>query len=171
MAEQTISQALRRIKKIKGQLAEHRTHAEAAVTHLAAHKPAFAFGATRELANAAVTELLALQTAVAVANATTLIEVDGRKVPLAFAVRALREMTSEIAWLRGLNVRTQETTVEQERSYLDDGKIGLVSKEWTCHLPEAKRVELANAAQDRFDKLNDLVETVNHKTHVPPFGG
>ncbi len=38
------------------------------------------------------------------------------------------------------------------------------SKTYVCALPEAKRDERVRALQDRFDKINDLVETTNHKT-------
>lgn len=165
MANMTISQALRRIKKLKGQLGEHRTHAVASVTHLAEQTPAYGFSVSVEAADAVLAELLKLQTAVAVANAATFVEVDGRKILLAQATRELRELASTIAWIKTLPVKAQDKTVEAERDH-DGEKWVTTTKTFTCHLPEAKRAEQASKLQDRFDALNDVVETTNHKTTI-----
>ena len=45
MSTMTISQALRRVKKLKGELASHLSRAHVAVTHRAEQTPAFVFGA------------------------------------------------------------------------------------------------------------------------------
>jgi len=169
MSDVTISQALRRIKKIKGQLAEHRSRANAAVTHLAEQTPAFSFEAETSVAAKAVNEMLRLQTAVAVANALTTVEIDGHKVPLAFVVRQLRELTGEIAWLKSLPVKAQDKTVESEQEHNGERYV-TVAKTYACHLPEAKRAELIKSRQTLFDQLNDLVETTNHKTAVSLVG-
>ncbi len=165
MSDLTISQALRRIKKIKGQLSEYRSRAQSSVTHLADQTPAFSFEVETSVAAKAVNEMLRLQTAVAVANATTTVEVDGHKVPLAFVVRQLRELTGEIAWLKTLPVKAQDKVVESEIDYTGERPV-TVPKTYTCHLPEAKRAALVESRQALFDRLNDLVETTNHKTPV-----
>ena len=164
MAE-TISQALRRIKKIKGQIGEHRANAGNSVTHLAEQQPAYQFGASTEKASVLVDEMLRLQTAVAIANATTSIEVDGKKIVLALAVRTLRELTSEIAWTKGLAVKAQEKVVEHEMEF-DGTRHVNAPKTYLCLLPEAKRAARVTELQDRFDRLNDIVETANHKTLI-----
>jgi len=165
MSDMTISQALRRIKKLKGQLGEYRMRAHNAVTHLADQQPAYLFGASREQATTVLEELLKLQTATAIANAKTSIEWEGKSIPLAHAVRTLRELAAEIDWVKKLPVRAQEVTVEYERDH-DGEKWVNTQKKFTCWLPEAKRADLANELQERFDKLNDIVETTNHKTVI-----
>jgi len=165
MPDMTISQALRRIKKLKGQLGEHRARAQTAVTHLIDQEPAYLFVTSREQATGVLEELLKLQTATAIANAKTAIEWEGKSVPLALAVRTLRELAAEIDWVKKLPVKAQDKTVEHERDH-DGEKWVNTAKQFICHLPEAKRAELASELQERFDKLNDIVETTNHKTLV-----
>lgn len=164
----TISQALRRIKKLQGQVAEQRQRASGSVTHLAEQEPAYKFSVSREHAALTTTELLKLQTAVAVANATTKIDVGASGIqPLAFAVRKLRELAGEIAWAKALTIKAQSKTVEVERGYDDDsGKFVNVTKQYVCDLPEAKRANLVADLQEQFDKLNDAVETIDHKTLI-----
>jgi len=159
----TISQGLRRISKLKGQLSELQNRASAAVTHLADQEPAFAFSASMEQIAKVRTELLALQTAVAIANATTTIVWDGNGMTLALARRTLDELRGEIAWLQKLPVKAHEKNVVATRDH-DGEKYITVTQTFTCHLPEAKRADRVQALQDRFDKLNDIVETTNHKT-------
>jgi hypothetical protein len=159
----TISQGLRRIKKLQGQVAELRTRAAASVSHKSNEEPAFSFGACVEQSVAFVSELTTLKTAIAGANATTKLEFEGTAIPLAWAVRMLSELKAEIAWLRGLDVKAQEHTIETTREFnYETSKHGTVETKWTCHLPQAKRAERIEALQNRFDKLNELVEQKNH---------
>jgi|SRR5208337_4548956 len=165
MSNLTISQALRRIKKLKGQIGEHRQRAQNSVTHLADQQPAYLFTTCREQAAVALEEMLKLQTAIAQANAKTIIDWDSKNIPLALAVRTLRELAAEIDWVKKLPVKAQDKTVETEREH-DGEKWVNIAKQFTCHLPEAKRADMAAELQDRFDKLNDIVETTNHKTAI-----
>ena len=167
MGTMTVSQALRRIKKIKGALTEHLDHAARGVTHLADQEPAFAFKASLELAGAARTEMLDLQASVAAANVKTIVDFDGEPMSLARAARTLAELKGEIAWVRSLSVKDQSKTVEATQVY--DARTSAYvhgSRTWTCHLAEVERVKLVTSLQDKFDRLNDLVETANHKTLV-----
>src|SRR5271166_932621 len=110
-------------------------------------------------------KMLKLQTAIAQANAKTIIDWDSKNIPLALAVRTLRELAAEIDWVKKLPVKAQDKTVETEREH-DGEKWVNIAKQFTCHLPEAKRADMAAELQDRFDKLNDIVETTNHKTAI-----
>jgi len=161
----TISQALRRIKKLKGQLGEHQARAQASVTHLVEHVPAFIFSTQIEKMDVVRTELLDLETAVARANAATVLEWDGKKIALALATRTLAELKSQIAWFKALSVKAQAETSEEDYDYTAGGNVK-VTKKFICHLPELKKAEKVTELQDRFDKLNDLVETTNHRTEV-----
>lgn len=165
MSEMTISQALRRMSKLKGRLGEERQRAAGCVTHLADQKPAYEFAPSLEKTTATLTELLQIQTAIALSNAKLTVDWEGKVVPLAWAVRALREMAAEIDWTKKLSVRAQPTTVEQERDH-DGEKYVTISKTHTCHLPTAARDEKQAALQDRFDKLNDIVNTSNGKNTI-----
>lgn len=168
----TISQALRRIKKIKGQLAESRARAANSVTHRFADQPAFSFGTCVEQADTLRKELVEMQARVALANAVTTVVWDERITPLCLATRLLDEYKSEIAWLRGLVVKAQPDVVEEETDYnVVSGKNDRRDVRFKCALPEAKRAAEVARVQDLFDRLNDAVEQANHKTTLQPLRG
>lgn len=164
MAEMTISQALRRIKKLKGQLADHLTRAQAGVAFRVDSPPAFAFAASVEKANAVRDELLGLESRLAVTNANTSFDFDGRSVSLTASINLLQELKSQIAWYKALPVRAHEDMNEESWSYNDEGKHVRTQVAWKCSLPEEKRAEVVERLQDRFDRLNDAVERTNHAT-------
>lgn len=167
MAEQTISQALRRVKKIKGELAENLVRAQDGVTYKRNEEPAFSFMASLEKASNLRNELLELETKIAVTNAAKMIEWDGKTIALAQAVKMLKELKGQISWLDGLKhlVKPREVTTQEEAAYdFETDKRVTKKVEYVCALPEAKRADLVDKAKATFDRLNDLVENTNHRT-------
>lgn len=164
----TISQGLRKIKKLKGQIAEYQTRAQAAVTHRIDVQPAFSFSACVEKAEDLTILLLDLKGRLAYTNATTTIEFEKRTITLSAATQILQELKGQIAWYRGLHVRAQEETQEEEHTYNDEGKPVRVTTKYRCDLPEAKRAYVVDLMQDKFDRLNDLVEKTNHSVVLAP---
>jgi hypothetical protein len=168
--ELTISQALRRIKDLKGRIARHSQNATACVTHRADDMPAYQFGAEWEKATALVDEMLDLQTRVALANAKATIDYEGRTRTLVWCTKKLVEIKGAIAWHQGLVVRAHEKTTEESFDWVQ--KVGggpervRVSVEYACHLPEAAKAERIQALESKFVELNDFVETMNHRTTV-----
>lgn len=165
MERMTISQALRRIAKLKGSFKEHIDRAAASVNFEVNNMPAFSFGSSMEQADAACKELVAVETALRISNARTKIDFRGKPMTLAEATCVLREHKSRIAWLRALQVLAQpevtRTKVEWDEA---DGKQKSVKYVIKCELPEAKRAEAIQKEQETFDALNDLVENTNHVT-------
>lgn len=163
MQELTISQALRKVKKLKGQIAECRTRAESAVSFVATKPPAFEFSDVFSEMGTLQKELTNLEARLSVTNATTKIDYDGKTMTLFHAVRHLQEMKGTIAWMRGLPVRAHEKTFEDNLvwSGADHKNMPI---EWTCKLPEAIRSTLVSKLQDGFDSLNEVVERANHST-------
>jgi hypothetical protein len=162
----TISQALRQIKKVKGQLGESLSRGQANVSHKTSVKPAFQFSTCMDKADVARASLVDLETRVAITNATTMISHRGRTMALVRAVRQLQELKAQIAWLRGLTVRNQAHTADQELEYRGAQGHVHVDIPWTCHLPEAERAAKVDTIQQEFDALNDAVETTNHVTFL-----
>src|SRR5579863_9382526 len=116
----TIAQALRRIKKLKGQIAEHATRAQQGVSYVSGKTPAFSFREAVLALNAARNEMLDLESRVAVANAKKAVtDASGTKLTLAHVIRQLQELKGQIAFLRGLNLRA-ETVRERETEWNDD---------------------------------------------------
>jgi len=165
----TISQALRKIRDLKGRLAKHRANAAASVMFPVRDPPAYAFSEEVETAESLARELLRHQTAVTVANAEATLEWDGKKVRLTWAVKRLEELKGEIKWYEGLVVSPQEDKIEDVVEFTEvSGRYENVKREkkFKCFLPEAKRAERVRALQEEFNRLNDQVETINHRTSV-----
>lgn len=167
MSEQTISQALRQVKKLKGRLAEATARASAGVSHRVDQKPAFTFNQSLEQANKLRADLISLIAQIRVTNAMTTIEHNGKKLTLTEAVAKLEDLKGEIAWFKGLPVKAQESTTETDWTY-EGGQRSQVTVSWECHFPEAKRAAEVERLQDIFDRLNDAVERANHVTVLKP---
>lgn len=168
MSEQTISQALRQVKKLKGRLAEATARASSAVSHQMGQEPAFSFNQSLEQANKLRGDLISLVAQIRVTNALTTIEHGGKRLTLTEAVAKLEDLKGEIAWFKGLLVKAQETVNETEWGYGDNGQRAQITVSWKCHFPEAKRAGEVERLQDIFDRLNDAVERANHATVLRP---
>ncbi len=164
MSDLTISQGLRRIKKLKGELAELTKRASTSVAYQVGREPAFKFSECVEKAQVAGSELLTLQSRLAITNALTTVKFDGKEMTLAQATRQLEEFKGQIKFIEGLPVRDHEKSFEDEFDYDDSMKRVKIVKEWRCELPRAKQAEAIKGFKEKFDALNDAVETTNHKT-------
>lgn len=183
MAQITISQALRKIKKLKGELAEYKQRTETAVVHDEKKAPAFSFKDSWEGYVATKAKLVGLEAGVAEANATTKITLDP-SVPslkgigkdavicsLSLIIRLLQEMRAEIALLQGLHSRVAKTEVEASVDFgwdeTGEKRVKITtSTTYLCHMTQAERAEAVKKEQDAFEYLNNLLETANHKTLV-----
>lgn len=168
MSKMSISQGLRRIKKLKGRMGELNARAAGSVSYEKGKPPAFAFQATRDELVTIREELVTLEASVARANAVTEIECDGKRLTLAEAVRRLQECKAEMTWLASLHLRTG---VEQQREHVYDEQSGRsqvvkIDREYVAELTEVERAAELETLRGRFERLNDAVETANHLTPV-----
>jgi hypothetical protein len=169
-ATQTIAQTLRTVKRLKGKLGELSQRASSSVSHEAGKQPHFEFDATRKELENIREELVLSEAAVAEANATTRITFEGRTMTLAEAIRRLQEIKSEIAWVTGLNLHEGTEHVQagfdwDEMSHRRTPQTREVT--YVTHLKETDRADQIDALRNRFERLNDAVETANHRTTVP----
>lgn len=164
MSDLTISQALRRIKKLKGELAEYTTLAHDSVSYQVNREPAFKFSECMEKAQVARGELLILQSRLAITNAQTTVKYDGKEMTLSQATRQLEEYKGQIKFIEGLPVRDHEKTYEDTFEYNDAMQRIKTSHEFRCELPKAKQVEAVRSFKEKFDALNDAVENTNNRT-------
>jgi len=164
----TIAQALRRIKKLKGQIAEHTQRAQQSVSYDQSKKPAFRFSEEVAAIKSAQTELVDLQSRVAVANAKATVADGNDTITHAEAIRRLQEIKGEIAFLKGLNLRNE--VVKDRQQEWDDTEmkhlVRVVETTWVSDLSEKERDTQVTALQDRFETLNNTVEDRNHKVAV-----
>lgn len=168
MSNMTIAQGLRRVKKIKGELAEQLTRAHGAVTYRSDMLPAFEFESSLSKAKELRKELIEMESAIAKANATNTVSVDGHEMSLTQAVRTLKEYKGELAWLETLKgvVRNQTNTFTEESEIdwdSDRTKRVKVRHDWICVMPEAERAKATDKVREQFDTLNNLVEEANHR--------
>src|SRR5208337_1489027 len=166
MSELSITDALTRVKTLKGQIGQLRARATACVVHDNRVEPAYVFGACTEKADAAVAEMVRLQTAIAVKNASVHIDWEGASMPMAHAIRLKDELVAEIAWLDGLPVVAQPEVESEEWGYDAEMKRVKIVKKTTCHLPEAKRNERKDAVQARLVALHSAINRSNGKTSI-----
>lgn len=165
----TVAQALRRVKKLKGQIAEHTQHITEGVSYVSTKVPAFRFESEMSALVLARDEMINLESRVAVANAnTTITDSNGRTVTLAHAIRQLQEMKSEIALLKGLNLRSEVVRErEQEWSDAECKTLTRVNEvTYVSDLSETDRSTRVKQLQNRFESLNNVVEDANHTVAV-----
>jgi uncharacterized protein YaaR (DUF327 family) len=164
MSEMTLSQALRQVKKIKGDLKERLDRAHSSVSYKEEAKPAFGFKQSLDQAELLREKLINFQTRITITNAQTRIEFDGKPLSMTQAVRTLEELKGRIKWFKELPVRAQVETKDDDWDYDDEGKRRRVQVRWKCDLPESERAATVEKLQDQFDRLNDAVEKANHST-------
>lgn len=164
----TVSQALRRVKKLKGLIAEATERANLAVSYNKEKPPAFSFKYSMEELERYSSELVDLEASVAVANANNTVSHNGSLITLAKAIRVLQELKGKISFLKKLHLRN-EVVKDKEHDWNDDlckNVVRTIETEFVSDLSEVDRDKLVKSFQDQFDELNSLVEDVNHKTNL-----
>lgn len=161
----TISQALRRIKELKGKIAQVDGRMQSSVcwAEPGDTKPAYAFGALSEERKLLVDELVVLKGRLAHTNATTEISFGGKTMSVQTAVFAMAELKAEKMMLSTLLIR-QGTFEEPTHDYDERGRPIYKQKMWISALDLLKRDEIVAALEKSIAEINDLVEDANHRT-------
>src|SRR5688572_23827421 len=103
--DMTISQGLRRIAKLKGQIKDKLERAASSITYESTKEPAFKFQTVMEEVTAISEELIKLEAALRLTNSTVRADFKGVKITLTEATVRLQEYKGQIAWFKGLPVR------------------------------------------------------------------
>ena len=164
----TIAQALRRIKKLKGLIAEHSLRVKQGVSYISTEVPAFRFENEMNALLDTSEELIDLESKVAVANAMAMIVDGSSKMTLAKAIRTLQELKSTISLYQSLNlksgiekVRTNDWDDALEKSVSRVEELVRVTD-----LTEQDRDKIVKRMKDRFESLNNSVEDANHASFI-----
>jgi hypothetical protein len=164
----TVAQALRRVKKLKGQIAEHYLRAQQSVSYEKGKEPAFRYGEQTQAMKAAQAEMVDLQSRIAIANAKATVQDGAKTLTHAEAIRVLQELKGEIAFLRGLVLRND--VVKGREQMWDDVKATYVftptETTFVSDLSEKERDTQVKGLQDYFERLNNALEDHNHKVAV-----
>jgi len=163
-----IAQALKKINKIKGRMGELTKQAVASVSHLEGKEPTFGFNETCKEIEQTRERLLTLQSAVAIANATTRITVEGKSMLLAEAIRRKDELQGEISWLKTLPIREnveqspEDVWSEASNRYVRQNR----EVKYVSAMSEKDRVLKIRDLDDRFEVLNTAIDVANGRTLV-----
>lgn len=164
----TISQALRRVKRLKGRYSELSQRATGSVSYEQGKKPVFDFAATRGEMAKVREELVVLEAAIAVGNAEAIVEYAGKHMTLAEAIRRLQEFKTELAWLARLELRSG-TEVGREIDYDESIGRNVPRRIETTYISDLSEIDRANEVErlrEQFEELNDLVESANRQSKV-----
>jgi len=166
--QMSVSAALRRIKKIKGAIADRTARAQAGALYIEQKEPAFRFDASMEERSTLCTEMVKLQTLVAISNART--SVGGGKT-VAQAIRELDEMKSLIAFYKSMPVRPKARDLDVEESVDWDETMEKRVKKvketvWISAIDQAERAARVERLMEKFEALNGEVESSNHRTMI-----
>jgi hypothetical protein len=166
-----INQALRRMKILKGRVAQWEQRARVSNVVGEGETPTYKFDECVEERQKALADLLGLGAAVAETNAKTTVNYQGKDISLAAAIRQLENIKGEIAWLKLIPAlpKTEVKSVQQKREW--DAKERThtyrdVEYTQKCTMDERAKERRLDELQENFDELNSLVEGANHATSV-----
>jgi hypothetical protein len=158
----TISQALRRVKEIKGQIAVATSRMTDAACWLDDNKPSYEYGQVRNERTQLVTELVDLKDRLARANSTAML---ASGMSLHKAILTMAELKAEMTVLAAL--RIQEGTQRELNDYDANRRPIYVEHVWHAALTNLHRDKLVADLQSAISDLNDEVESTNHRTLLP----
>lgn len=169
----TISQALRKIKKIKGEIAALTSRAQVSNSYLQEAPPVYSFTETNAELEKLKLELTKLDAAIAMANATTEVTlrdgiVPGNKCSLFYCIRFLQELKGSIQFYKTLNTR-EGSFQEYESTYDENTGRHVQTKKtivYVATLAEKARDLKVKELEDLFEEVNNVVETANHRTDL-----
>jgi len=178
----TISQALRRRKKLKGLIHTYTDRIQEALIFDKTKPPVFGYEETSKLLKQTKFELVAIEDAIAFANATNWLKFKEESVRLTWVIRVLAEIKGDISRYErykdnGYLLTERENTVTEEvpdlTQMVESTSIGTgavmrshpkktVSKTTISSITVKECAEKIQSLQDEFEALNDLLETANH---------
>lgn len=170
MGKMTISQGLRLIKKLKGEIAELTARATQSVSYDEKSPPVYDYDEVSKERDDTILKMVMVEGEVAKANATKTITDPSTKKPitLALAIRILQEMKGQIAFLKSLAIKEGKETKKEREWDEDEGKTLLKTTEtvWITKLKVKDRDNKMKNLKDQFDALNNEVERANHITTI-----
>lgn len=184
MKKLTISQALRRRKKLKGDISTFVRRLQEALVYDKEKPPAFGFEETSTALSNARFELIFLEDAVARANANTTLVFQGVPVYLTWVLRTLAELKADLHRYEGYeytclpereNVTKTEApdlsqAIEQTNSVSGQitrsHPIKVRTETRICNITTKECALKMEQLQSEFNELNDLLETANHTTVI-----
>lgn len=165
MEKMNVSQALKRISKLKGTLNKLHDRAAERIRKRKMPEVGPCRRQRRQAADKAIVELTALKTALRVTNALTVFDYGATKMTLAQATVLVEEHKSRIAWLSALATQPHPEKRTSRMAWDDEGnKQYKVEQVFVCALPEAERAQAIDETQQALDSLNEALDATNYAT-------
>ena len=168
MAKMTIAQALRKVKKLKGDLADLNAKVKMGCTFEKTKVPAFSFSDSYKKFKETSQELIELQSKIAIANSKNSIKVDKRSISLALAARETQEIRSEISLLKELLIRN-EVVKTPDRNWdeiTEKYVLKITETEYVSSLSEIERDTMIKELEAKYESINNALESANHSVTV-----
>ncbi len=174
VTKMTVAAALRRIKKLKGEISELTTRATSAASYPELRPPPFEYWATVEARHKKIEEMVGLQEAVSISNASTRVTYNHegvRVLSVPRAIRALDELKSDISFLQSLPIHDRKRDVEQRREQIWDDTLDktvtrLVEVVTLSVMTPEERAQDIERMQAHFEALNVALEARNHDVYI-----
>jgi hypothetical protein len=164
----TLNAALRRASTLKGEVKMLSERLGGTVSFPVADPPAYSFEETLNKLADTSGELMELQAGIQTANASLMIDWQGKSVSGTWAIRRLQELKSLITIMRGLDCRPRKdfTSTDSQWCNKSDEYIR-VPVDNHCSFTTRQRDEAVSRMQGEFDELNALLESANHTNALP----
>jgi hypothetical protein len=161
-----ISEALRKIKKIKGELAIHQARLTSSVSWTDSNKPTYSYEDTFNSIKSLSEELVELESKVAEKNATIKVMLKDKQVSLCNLIKRAQEVKSRITLISSLVIRN-EILVTKDRFYSNEEDKYITEKivvQYQSAITEVQKDRIIQELKDEFELLNTMLEDANHKT-------
>ncbi len=163
----TIAQGLRALKRMRGDLANVRGRLANSSSWQKGKKPEYPFSECLKRQQELTAEFTHLHSRLLRANATNTVSFDGQDIPLCEALLILNEIKGEIAIFSSLDLREGKMEREPRYNIHSGGAIPSEPIIFERAISERERDDSIEELKQRFERLNDAVETVNHTTLLP----
>lgn len=170
----TMGAAIRRIKQIQGEMDELVKQANTSACWAEGKEPPFKLEEIMKTRNALCDELIELKTALAKANATSIVrgvkDESGNERSPSYWIKFLAEIKASLKLVSELPIRDRvlDTTVTREMEWNElKSEHVYVSKTQSFYsaMTRPEQVVLIKKLRDRFQVVNDALEAHNH-THT-----
>lgn len=159
-----ISNLLRRIKALKGELAELTTKLVQSFSWIDDDKPDYDFKELVKIYGDTKNQLIKAKTDVAILNANRKISFKGNEITLTAAVHQLQELKDEIAFYTGIQPNNRkEKRVGYEYDENSNRKQVVTEINHYSALTVQERDNKLKSLREDFAELNNLVECENNK--------
>jgi hypothetical protein len=163
MSKITIARALKLVKRLAGKVAELNERLQGLTVYRDDKPQDFKFEEVLAAHDQAVAELMGLRVQIAIANATTQVEFEGKSTTLTGLLHEMNETKGRKTLFQNFSLQMRG---DREHTGEFDALGRAVTKviPWKLVMTEPERVAKLEELQNRIAALDELIEETNHRT-------